>query len=107
MAKRIKILHAEAKYYCAQARSILESFADLDYTDLLRVQLLKKIAPYDVLIIRLNNAVDREVLERARNLKVVATPTTGTNHLDENLALKKGISIISLKGERKFLNSIP
>lgn len=106
MAKRIKILHSEAKHYCAQARSILESFADVDYADLRRPQLLKKVASYDGLIIRLNNAVDREVLERAKNLKAVATPTTGTNHLDENFAAKRGVSVISLKGERKFLNSI-
>ena len=106
MAKRIRILHSEAKHYCAKARLILKSFADVDYADLRRPQLLKKVASYDALIIRLNNAVDREVLERGKNLKALATPTTGTNHLDEVFAAKKGVSVISLKGERKFLNSI-
>ena len=106
MARRIRILHSEAKHYCVKARAILESFADVDYADLRRAQLLKKVASYDALIIRLNNAIDREVLERARNLKVIATPTTGTNHIDEKAAHQGDVKIVSLKGERKFLNSI-
>ncbi len=40
-------------------------------------------------------------------LKVIATPTTGLNHIDLEEAKKRGIKVISLKGHTGFLKDIP
>lgn len=39
-------------------------------------------------------------------IRFVASPTTGLNHIDINLAAQRNIKIISLKGEEEFLRDI-
>ena len=41
------------------------------------------------------------------NLKIIASPATGYNHLDVPYAKKRGIKIISLRGRTSFLKNIP
>lgn len=60
----------------------------------------------DYVILRLKHRLDAKILNQANNLKVIASPTTGLNHIDVDLAAKKDIQIISLKGETTFLNQI-
>ncbi len=102
MTKTIKILHAESKDYCPEAKRILNSFAQVDYLNLDRVGIAKRIADYDGLIIRLRNSVDHKLIQNAERLKMIAANTTGTNHIQVNGRIK----VISLKGERLFLDSI-
>lgn len=104
--RKIKILHSEPKDYCPKARAILDSFADVDYLNIGRKGILQKIAAYDALIIRLKNAVDRQMIQKGRHLKAIACATTGTDHIDERAARDSRIRIISLKGETKMLKSV-
>ena len=89
----------------AAARRLAESgqtiLADLD-----RPGLLKAAATADVLWVRLRHRVDREVLNASPRLKVIATPTTGLNHIDLREAESRGIRVISLRGETAFLDGI-
>ena len=48
----------------------------------------------------------KEILEKAKNLKVICTASTGTNHIDLNVAKSKKIKIICLKEERSIINKI-
>ena len=48
----------------------------------------------------------KEKIEFMPSLKVIASNTTGTPHIDEEYAEKRGIKVISLKGETEFLSSI-
>ncbi len=41
--------------------------------------------------------IDSEVLNLANNLKIISTPSTGTNHIDIKIAEEKGIKIFSLR----------
>ncbi len=59
----------------------------------------------DILVERLEK-VDRNVLESFHNLKIISTNTTGNDHIDEKECEKRGIRIVSLKGEVEFLESI-
>lgn len=59
-----------------------------------------------VLFIRLNVHINRDFLSSAKALKYICSPTTGLNHIDVDYCNKKGITIISLKGETRFLSSI-
>ncbi len=49
--------------------------------------------------------INEELLKLAKDLKILATPSTGTNHIDLNATSKLGISIFSLKGS-KIVNTI-
>ena len=42
----------------------------------------------------------------AKNLKFIASPTTGLNHIDLFVAKKLNIEILSLKNEADFLENI-
>ena len=42
----------------------------------------------------------------AKDLKILATPTTGLTHIDMHAARKAGVEVVSLKGEVEFLKSI-
>jgi len=75
--------------------------ADLD-----RPGLLKAVGTADVLWVRLRHRIDLEVMNASPRLKVIATPTTGLNHIDLREAELRGIRVISLRGETAFLDQI-
>ncbi len=101
-----KLLLAEPKNYPQGAKALLSKGFAID-EDLISYQgLLEKVDQYFGLLVRLDLKIDAPVLNRAKNLKFIATPTTGEDHIDVDLARSKGIKVISLKGERDFLNNI-
>ena len=67
---------------------------------------MKKLPLADGLIVRLAHQVDEEILASAPNLKMVATATTGLNHIDQQAAQRQGVAVLSLKGETEFLAQI-
>ncbi len=69
-----------------------------------RQQLLDLIPDYDAYITSLKVRVDREVLDRARRLKVIGTPSTGTDHLELELLEERGITVQSTKEDRQLLD---
>jgi D-3-phosphoglycerate dehydrogenase len=76
--------------------------ADLD-----RNGLLAEVGTAEVLWIRLRHRIDREVLQSAPRLRIIATPTTGLNHVDMEEAARRHIRVLSLKGETDFLRDVP
>ncbi len=48
---------------------------------------------------------DRELLERADRLLAIATPRTGTNHLDKSYLRRRGIDRLDLAQEHDLLNT--
>ena len=102
----MRILNLEPQDYNPDARAILDKIGTVENGPLSRAALKKSIGIYNVIIVRLGHKIDREILKGAQNLKVIVTATTGLNHIDEADARKHGIEILSLKGEREFLESI-
>ena len=49
--------------------------------------------------------IDKSILNFAKNLKIIATPSTGSNHIDKVYCKKNNIKVIALKGT-KFIKSI-
>lgn len=60
----------------------------------------------DVVIAPLGYYFGKEKIDNAPNLKIIASNTTGTPHIDVDYAEKKGIYVLSLKGQTEFLKSI-
>ncbi len=100
------ILNAEPSNYSRVAHEILASIGKVTEKNCDRNNLLTLVPEVDVLIVRLGHRVDQEVFSRARKLKVVVTATTGLNHIDLVAAASHGVTVLSLKGERTFLDSL-
>lgn len=64
------------------------------------------IADKDILFVRLAYYLDEKLLSGAKNLSFICSPTTGLNHIDLNYCRNRGIRVLSLKGERRFLSTI-
>ena len=61
----------------------------------------------DILVIGLKYQIDEKFLDQIPNLKVIASPATGLNHLDLAEIKSRGIKIISLRGRKGFLKNVP
>ncbi|MBN2293638.1 MAG: hypothetical protein JXM70_14510 [Pirellulales bacterium] len=71
------------------------------------VPMLKEYLPQaDAYLATLTVPLTRELIDAAPRLKVIATSSTGLDHLDIEAAAKRGIAVLSLKEDRKFLDGI-
>src|SRR5262245_57997108 len=71
-----------------------------------REQLLELIADFDAYVSTLRIRVDETVLSRAGCLRLIATNSTGTDHLDLDLLRQRGIPVLSIKHDRQLLDQI-
>ncbi|MFH1822321.1 MAG: NAD(P)-dependent oxidoreductase [Patescibacteria group bacterium] len=102
----MKILCTIGSVFTPKAKEILSTLGQVDCLNLTQSELVEKIKNYDIIFVGLGLEVDKQVIENGKELKVIATATTGLDHIDINYAKTKNIKIISLKEEVKFLNSI-
>ncbi len=58
------------------------------------------------IVCRLGFHLNMDFLKQYPSLRYIVSPTTGLNHIDLNYCEDKGITVISLKGEVEYLNSI-
>jgi len=58
------------------------------------------------LVPRLDHEVNAAFIESQPSLRIIATPSTGTDHIDVDAASRANISIVSLKHELEFLDSV-
>lgn len=100
------ILISEASGFSDSAAEHLRTCARLLLRDLDRPSLLAAVRDADVLWVRLRHKIDREVMAASPNLRAIATPTTGLNHIDLAEAEKLRIHVISLQGETDFLQNV-
>ncbi len=102
-----RILNAEPAGYSEEARRILEGVGEVVEEPVPQAALAERVRGFEVLIVRLGLEVDRGVLEGAADLQAVVTATTGLDHVDLEAAAGRGIAVLSLRGERELLRSIP
>ena len=102
----MKILNTIGKEFSSLAKPILEKAGEVDYLNLAQDEFEEKIVSYDAAVLGLGLNLNEEVLRKAKNLKVIATATTGLDHIDLKTAQEKGIEVLSLKGEEEFLKTI-
>ncbi|NLM43500.1 MAG: hydroxyacid dehydrogenase [Clostridiales bacterium] len=61
-----------------------------------REDLLNCIDKYDVLIVRSDTPVNKELIDRGKNLKVVGMAGIGLNHIDLEYCKEKGIAVFNV-----------
>jgi D-3-phosphoglycerate dehydrogenase len=95
---KYKTLITAPAYFDKSAVDVFKEFSDVTVTQLSREELIKIIGDYHLLAIRVDTKVDKTLLDTAKHMKVIATATTGTDHIDMEYAKQKGIEVISLQG---------
>lgn len=65
------------------------------------------LGDFEVIFIRLRYFIGSKILEKASKLRYILTATTGLDHIDVPMFEKSGGTVVSLKGETAFLDSIP
>jgi D-3-phosphoglycerate dehydrogenase len=104
--QRPRLLIAESQYFSPRAISLLGEVGEVVTRDLNYDELLQEVRTADVLWVRLRSHIDRHLLDAAPKLRLIASPTTGLNHIDCQEAQRRGIEVISLRGERGFLQNV-
>lgn len=61
-------------------------------------EMLKAIGDADILIMRVDPKIDREILDAAKNLKFIVVCAVGLNHIDLDYAKEKGIQVFNAPG---------
>jgi len=92
------ILVTEPETYSDESLSVLKKIGKVEARRITRDELLKIVKRFDVLVIRMETRVDKKLLDKAKRLKILATGTTGLDHIDLEYAKHKKIKVISLKG---------
>jgi D-3-phosphoglycerate dehydrogenase len=89
-----------------EAMAALAPVADVVELPAGREGLLEAIGGFDAYFATLAVRADGKVLERAKRLRVIATPSTGLDHIDLAAAAERKIAILSLKDDTEFLDRI-
>jgi len=103
---RHRVLNLLDFSYCPDVLGPLTEVADVVSLPADQETLRKRIGRFDGLLPSLAVRIDRTVLEQAGRLRVIATPSTGTDHIDMALARERGIAVLSLKEETEFLDQV-
>ena len=82
----------------------LEVVADVSYFPAKQEVLVKNIPEYDVYFASGYVQMNKEILDSAKQLKVIATPGTGTDHIDVAYAIEKNIDVLHIAKEIELLN---
>jgi len=89
------------------SEEVMQQLAKLGPTLPFDGQNLKEfLSDVNALFVRLGYRIDADFLNNCPNLKFLCSPTTGHNHIDEEELKRRQIKLISLRGEREFLETI-
>jgi D-3-phosphoglycerate dehydrogenase / 2-oxoglutarate reductase len=105
-----KILVITPAKHIAGVPEILESTGHTTYMDDPTLEeVIKVVSEYDAIFTNPNKSkvfIGSELIDRAKNLKVICTASTGTNHIDKAYAKEKNLPILALTEEREVINRI-
>ncbi len=103
----MKLINIDSWNYSPQAQRIYSEMGDYHQHDQLpRSAFLALLPGADIIIMRLSQHFDREAFERADRLKYIVCNVTGLDHIDMDAAARRGVEVISLRGDFEFLRGI-
>jgi D-3-phosphoglycerate dehydrogenase len=91
---------------CPEVLDPLKKIAKITAVPPNQLVLVKQISNADAYLASLHVRIDRTILERADRLRIIATPSTGLDHIDLDFAKARGIKVLSLKDDMEFLSGI-
>lgn len=105
-AARHRVVIAEPVHYAPEARAILAEIGPVREGPFDRNGLLAAVGDAGVLVVRLGHEIDADLMAAGPHLRYIASPTTGTDHIDLTAAAERGIEVITLRGETEFLRTV-
>ncbi len=102
----LKIRIAEAQDFSEDVVEYLKEFAEVNIAPCKQSDLKDVFKEYDVFWFRLGFRITEDLMTEGMRCKIIATPVTGIDHIDEKACSKYGVKIISLRGEREFLKEV-
>jgi D-3-phosphoglycerate dehydrogenase len=107
MIQKPKIIIGETQDFSPEVVKELSRFAEVELKDCDIQEIPKALQECDVFWFRLAHKIDRSILTTPNlRCKILATPVTGIDHIDENACAEAGIKIICLRGETEFLRTV-
>lgn len=105
MDKRLKILVGfSAEEYPGVLQ--LQELGDCEFVRYDEEFLLRNLGFFDILVPHLFLKLDGKILSAARRLRMIATPSTGRDHLDMKFIENNSLDFVSLADDPEFINSI-
>lgn len=106
VTKMDTIILTEPEDFPKNGLTLLEQMGIVILGPLSRAELLQHAKQATILFIRLGHYIDKEFILSAPHLKVIVTSTTGLNHIDVEFCQSRNITVLSLRGETEFLETI-
>ncbi len=94
----MKTLITAPAYFDQETTAQFQRFSSVTKKQMTREQLLNTVHEYNILAIRVDTNIDKELIDKATNLKIIASATLGIDHINVEYAKEKGIEVISLHG---------
>lgn len=108
MIGKMKIAITESENFSCGAINLLSKIGEVIALDCeTQDTMIENCQEAEAIFVRLKFRIDKRVIDSLPKLKFILSATTGTDHIDVPYFLQKGGEIICLKGETKFLESIP
>ncbi len=101
-----RILVVESEHFSLRAAEILRDLGPVHLGDLDEEELVREISWANVLWVRLRHKIHSSLMSCAQDLRIIVSATTGLDHIDVPEAERRGIRILSLRGESTFLEQV-
>ncbi|MBN2711264.1 MAG: phosphoglycerate dehydrogenase, partial [Planctomycetes bacterium] len=100
MNEKYKVLITGNLHEVAISKLKQEPDLEIDYRpDLPMSEILEIIEPYHCIITRSETPVGKELIDRAKNLKVIARAAVGVANIDVDYATEKGLLVMNTPGK--------
>lgn len=103
--KRFKVVCPWDQWLVEKGLGDLPQIADVIPIEATAESIARHIVDADAYLATLKVRLDAGLIQRAKNLKAVATPSTGQDHIDVDALQQRGIQFISIKTEFGLLDS--
>jgi D-3-phosphoglycerate dehydrogenase / 2-oxoglutarate reductase len=105
MKNKLKVLSSVKLDFDDDVLKKLKKKVNLNFSINSKKETLKKIIDSDVYIASAAIELNKHDISTAKNLKIILSPSTGTDHIDLNEVKKKNIKFFHIAKERKLLDS--
>lgn len=106
MSQKPKLFIAESLDFDKDVLELLREHAEVITKDKTEIDLSTLLSENDIFWFRLGYKIDEKVLNQSTRCRILVTPVTGLDHIDEKLCGELGMEIVSLKGESEFLREV-
>ena len=102
----IRMLCPEPESFSTLGLDYAREKCDLTALSLKQAQFEQQAPAYDAILLRFNTKRTSSILTPSSRIKAIISPTTGLDHIDMNIAKKRGVKVFHLKGKKRFLKGI-